>query len=256
MWKAIPESISANCPGEIHRGATEIFVSASSDGTPLENAVVSVWFFDGDPYTAITDEDGIAVVSFPNDETIDGDSLSIVVKKPGYIPHIATIPIVASDDIVSLAECTFDDDASGESDGNDDGILSAGEQIEISPSLTNLGTTTMSSISARIVPDDEHYTIVDTVSAFGDIASGSTVSASAPMVIRIKNSIADSTEMSLRFKISSGEAVIDTCAYHTYFCAPRIVVQSVIPAGDGVFSPGETTTVDIVVKNEGTDEPI
>ncbi len=251
LWRAVPESISVIHPAEIHSGDTRIVITASSGGAPLENAVASVWFSDGDPYTAFLDETGAAVISFPDSETIGKDSLSLVVKIPGYIPYIATIPITSAENSVSLSACESDDDASGESDGNDDGIPAAGEQIELRLTLHNLGDATLSAVRAKIVPDD-NFTIIDTFSDFGDIGAGASVPSSDPIAVAINSDIDDSTEIFFQFAISYSGGTLDTASYHTYLRAPKLTIVSVTPADDGILSPDETTTLNIVLRNDGS----
>jgi len=64
--------------------------------------------------------------------------------------------------------------------------------------------------------------------------------------------IADSTEISLQFASFHSGGALDTAAYAIVTHSPCLAVVSVIPADDGVLSPGEATTLLITLRNNGS----
>ena len=254
LWRKFPYLITVSKPDEIHRGETRITVDVSRDSNPVEGALVSVWFpiweGDGDPYTAFTDENGNATVSFPASETEDNDSVSLVITHRGYNPDVSYIPIVSADSFVALQRCILDDDTMGESDGNSDSIPSPGETIELRLTLKNEGISAITNITAEIIGDSSFDIITGSVS-IGDIDSGEQVSSTEPIVIRLHSDIEDSSEIPLKF-VSSYDGGSDTSAYTITVCSPKIEVDSVMPIGDGILSPGENTEIAIFLKNLGS----
>ncbi len=71
---------------------------------------------------------------------------------------------------------TIDDDTSGESNGNGDGIINPGETIELYVSLTNLSTYTAISVTAVLTTTDPYVSafLGDDSSAYPDIPGGGT----------------------------------------------------------------------------------
>ncbi len=120
--------------------------------------------FDVDPNTP----DG-HTVSFTLDITADGYARSLtgsfVVNNAGGGG--------GSPDIAS-GTYSVDDDTSGGSDGNDDGVIDAGEDIELLLNLTNSGTGTATNVSAVLVINDAYISVTDDSESYPDIAPGAT----------------------------------------------------------------------------------
>ncbi len=70
---------------------------------------------------------------------------------------------------------TVDDDTSGESNGNGDGIVNCGETIELYVDLYNQGDSTATGVNATISTSDSYVTWLDnTDSSYPDISGGGT----------------------------------------------------------------------------------
>ncbi len=70
---------------------------------------------------------------------------------------------------------TIDDDTTGNSNGNNDGIVDCGETIELYVDLANSGTDQATGVNATISTSDPYITFLfNTSSGFGDIAGGGT----------------------------------------------------------------------------------
>lgn len=68
---------------------------------------------------------------------------------------------------------TIDDDAFGDSNGNDNGIVNCGETIELYVSLRNQGSTTATGVSATISESDPYVDFLfNTSSSYPDIPAG------------------------------------------------------------------------------------
>ncbi len=66
----------------------------------------------------------------------------------------------------------IDDDTSGGSDGNDNGIAEAGEDIELKVQLQNTGSDTATGVSAVLSTNDPDITITDANETYGTINAG------------------------------------------------------------------------------------
>jgi len=250
LWREFPYLITVTKPDEIHRGDTRIAVNVSRHSNPIEDALISVWFYDGDPYTAFTDENGNAIVSFPVSKTEDNDSVSLVITHRGYNSGISVLPILLSENFIALQQCVIDDDTIYASDGNGDSIPSPGETLEIWLTLKNEGISTITDVSAEIIGDSSFDILTGPIDA-GDIDSNEQVELTEPIVIRLHSDIEDSSEIPLKFAFNY-DGGLNTSAYTIVVGSPKIEVDSVVPVGDCILSPGENTEIEIYLKNIGS----
>ncbi len=243
LWRASPGEITAEVPEEISRGATEITVSARRGTSPLDSALVSVWFYDGDPITILTGPDGNATVPLPAERTATADSFSVVISKPNLAPFIATVHITGEMPIV-LADAQIDDSDGG----NGDGKPSPGEQITFRLRIANSSGGTADNIQLRILPDTM-YQIIDTAAEIPSLAEGETTTVNG-IRIQLANSIPDSFQIPAQFEIRAGETV-ETSAVMLDIRAPLLAVDSIVPDG-GILSPGESPSITVIIKNVGS----
>jgi hypothetical protein len=104
--------------------------------------------------------------------------------------------------ILKVISHSIDDDNSGGSSGNGDGIVNRGEIIEIRPQLVNLGTVLSPSASAIMRSTDPYLTILDSIAGFGDIASGDTAVCAIPFRFTVSTSAPREYWTTLYFEIS------------------------------------------------------
>ncbi|WP_055443397.1 hypothetical protein [Lacinutrix himadriensis] len=76
--------------------------------------------------------------------------------------------------IIVTNQFEIDDDTSGGSDGNNNGIPEAGEEIELSVQLQNTGTATATNVTAVLSTNDSEINITDANETYGTITVGST----------------------------------------------------------------------------------
>jgi len=248
LWKSVPRELTVDAPENLPRGATQIALNITSAGNPVDSALVSVWFFDGDPITIFSASDGSAVVPLPAEQTLAADSFSLVVSKPGYAPF-KTVVHISGENRTALAGCILLDSATDSTNGNGDGLPSPGETIALVPEVANISGGDLSDIIVKILPDTM-FEIVDSVSAIAEIPAGDTVSGDA-VIIALSHEIPDSFQIGVRFAISYG-AGTDTAAYPLNIRAPLLKIEGITPAGDSILSPGETSEILVRIKNIGS----
>ncbi|MCK4449253.1 MAG: hypothetical protein KAX26_01545, partial [Anaerolineae bacterium] len=97
--------------------------------------------------------------------------------QPWGIYGATLFQIVSSTDVGPLVydSHTVDDDNSGQSSGNDDGIVNCGETIELYVDLYNQGSDTATGVNATISTSDPYVTFIhNTSSSYPDIPGGDT----------------------------------------------------------------------------------
>lgn len=76
--------------------------------------------------------------------------------------------------IILTSQFEIDDDTSGGSDGNGNGIPEAGEEIELSVQLQNTGNASATNVTAVLSTNDSDISITDPNETYGTITAGST----------------------------------------------------------------------------------
>jgi len=174
-------------------GSPTFSVTVLQNGQPVQNAKVTL-FKDGDEYAqGNTNVFGQAIVPFHPDLI---GPFCIGVTAPGCVPHLdsATVVTPTSKAYLYASTQTLTDGTTGSQNGNGDGRLDAGETAEVRFAVKNQGTVTASGVNASLSVSDPYVTVLDAASAFANVAVGSTVTATDPMLVRVSRSAPDRYE--------------------------------------------------------------
>jgi hypothetical protein len=213
-----------------------------SSGAPVVGADVVVWK-DGELHEVRT-LDGATTVRMPLTGAAAGD-IDVTVWARGFKPYTGTVAVAQDDIFVGWYSHAVDDDASGASDGNGDGVVNPGETLELDVTLKNYGTSTASGVECFLVqpvagPTDKE--------SCGDLAGGAT--ASAGFVVEVPGALQEGDEYALHVVVNGGGARW-TSELRLVIGAPVLSLYSVTVGGDGVLDPGETATVTVALSNAG-----
>ena len=95
-------------------------------------------------------------------------------KGPGYGDEKNFTTTSSTDEpILEYVSYEIDDDTSGGSDGNNNNILEAGEDIELEVQIQNIGNATATNVSAVLSTNDSDINITDFKESYGTITEGS-----------------------------------------------------------------------------------
>ena len=138
---------------------------------------------------------------------------------------------------VSIA---IDDDNSGGSSGNGNGIAEAGETIEIDQIIINNGTASATSTVGTITSSSPYVTITDNDVNFGTVTSGNTDTGTDYDVI-ISPNCPNGTVITFNVTLTSNEGSW-TCSFTvTVSAVAQYTVNTVVsPSNAGTFSGGGT----------------
>ncbi len=172
----------------------------------------------------------------------------VTVYKDNYKPYTGTVDVVLEDKYVGWYSHTIDDDNSGGSSGNGDGVPNPGETIELTVTLKNYGTLPATSVECRL----GHPTTGELVS-YGDVGPGATSSGAGPYTVSIPAGTPNGTELVYGLYASGGTNDNWDSELRFIVGAPLLEYFSltVNDGGDGVLDPGETATVEISLANYG-----
>jgi len=156
----------------------------------------------------------------------------------------------------------IDDDTSGNSQGDNDGNIDAGETIELRITLQNTGDGDAHNVNATLTSADNNITIINDVQEFVTIPQGSTGISGSNYVFKINSSCSVNYNITLDLEINStnGGPWYDNFeikilgrgnpVYYTF----SIYSESdgdLLADNDDIMDPGEKIDFDIYVKNLG-----
>ncbi|UCH85710.1 MAG: VCBS repeat-containing protein, partial [Candidatus Latescibacterota bacterium] len=118
---------------------------------------------------------------------------------------------------------TVDDDMVGGTFGNGDGVIDAGETVNLWLDMTNTGNaSTTGVVTAFLTCADPLVTVVDGTSAFGVIGSGATVTATDKIQVTFDASLSDETAIEFDLAISDGGTPTWTDKFRKLVHAPDL----------------------------------
>jgi hypothetical protein len=195
---------------------------------------------------------------------------TVEASREGYVNHVlqvtvatkglTTLDVELSPDIdITISNVTTDDDIAGNSHGNSDGVINYGEQIEVSIELLNTGTLSASDITATLSSDNEHVTIIDSRSDFGDMSGGERVAAEDEFSFLVSTDIPDGQSVIFFLSITDSlhRSWIDTFSLQA--TAPELeylsyTINDRSGDGDGLTDPGERVELFVTLINSGGQE--
>jgi hypothetical protein len=238
IWKGIPHNIATTIPGSIAAGQTHFEVSAFDGGAPLEGAVISAWFYEGDPIVTEIGADGTAIVSLPASITTSHDSFSLVVTDYAHIPVVRTITISPAHSVV-LDSMMFGSP------------VATGRTVPLRFAVKN-NSAASTDITVKIVPTDYYDTTAGSGSVtVSSVAAGGTAISSSPIPVVFVRDLPDSEIVNIVATLQYSAGVETVAAQKTALC-PSVICSDVTIAGDGILNPNETANVTVTLKNIGS----
>ncbi len=249
LWTDTPVELDVDFDSQIGFGTNFIEVEVSdANGVAVENAKVTLLKGNDEIFsTLLTDELGIAL--FDLEYTLSGD-VSVTVVKQNYIPSEGSF-LINNDGInIEPSLLVIDDDNSGSSVGNGDGILNPGETIELVIPLKNYSSSTNTGVQASLTSNSDAVNIYQAGSYYGTVAPNESNDGVA-YVLSVNASTIHLEELELFLSISNDnwgdihEAMIPIDIIGGY-----AVVQNYHFQNDDIL-PGQSGSFDIVLRNKG-----
>jgi len=271
-WLETPKELTIQAPTSMTLGDSTITVRVQRDGVYLREARVSA-YKTGDTWgSAMTDNQGTAVVPFRPGSL---GTFNVTVTERSAVPYVqADIPVQAAAGRAALAltELTVDDlTAAGppQVQGNNDGRLDFGETVKLNVKIKNSGQATSSALTLtlRIEPSEVNpwIEILDgTEELAGGITPGATAQAQGAFRIRVTPG-APSTVLQNGDRLPC-RAVVEISqaspartstfteplpAYRPLFDLEQGVLAEVSGDGNGLPDTGETMSWRPVLRNYG-----
>ncbi|MFH0765750.1 MAG: C25 family cysteine peptidase, partial [Calditrichota bacterium] len=162
LYTDVPRTLEVNHPASLRAGETRVQVEVvdPEEDVPLQDTRVCLYKSGVFQKTLLTDADGLAVFSLDPDWTVQG-VIQLTVTGHNLMPYLRDLQIQQANQFVGAAGFAIDDDNAGDSRGNDDGIASPGERLELTIDVANLGSQAVQgAIDAALTTNQPHLDIV------------------------------------------------------------------------------------------------
>ena len=258
MWTNEPATLNVAYDPQMVADARFFQVTVTSQGSPVNSALVCLSKTNEDYKVGYTDPNGIALIPFAPDTQ---GSFTVAVTKQDFRPFEGTAQVVKpSVPYVRIyGPQDIDDDTSGLSFGNGDGKVNAGETIELSLVLKNTGSSLAQAVTAVVRTNDSFVTFIDSAASYGNIASGSFVPPDTAFLVHVSRDCPDQRDVvcTLEARNSADSVWTDQFVLKAY--APVLwhasnTVKDTLSGGnrDGEVDPGEQIQLFVTLRNLGS----
>ena len=253
MWTDYPQLMSVEHPYAVTKGTNYIDISVTIGNEPVKDSWVTIYMENEMIESGYTNSAGF--VRLPISTDTEGE-VDITITKQNHYPYQNSFQIYNPGIAVNLSETTIsiDDDNSGYSSGNGNGIANGGETIELYVSAKNYGDDDASNISGVLVSGNANASILSNTISYGAISAGETVASPTPFVIQFTNGLEDGADLDLvvsfvneGFSTSFGLIDIDISGNH--LSASNL---DIIGTVNDVLTPGESSLLKIQLENMGS----
>ena len=251
VYTGIPSSFQIATDASIPIGLTLLDVAVTdADGLAVEGA--SVVLSQGSEILArgYTDVEGNVVLMLPT--SLTAGMAKLTASRHNFKPLQSDIEIVAEDTLVPAA-IIVDDDNTGASSGNENGIATASESLEIFFGLLNTGTETVSGISGTVTSESPWINIVQGNISYPEIMGGATGNNLSPIVVEVAPDTPHETLLRLHLILTdSNDEAYDVSEFIEVEAARVLFNElSVLDADDNLLDPDENAGINITFSNAG-----
>jgi len=148
----------------------------------------------------------------------------------------------------------IDDDMSGASWGDGDGVIEFQETIEVYVALHNMGMSGALQVNGVLSTPSTYVSMTNGEVNFGDIPSGETVTNPVPFVFHVAQNVPDGTDLQLTLTVSEepGDFALGLTAAAPLYEVKLLDIDDSSGNGNGIAEPGETVTLMFQVGNVGS----
>ena len=197
-YRATPGLPTLECPAMVTQNTQYFPVAVMLSGTPVEGATVCI-HDEGDNYL-VTELDGSGSHTFELSSVVTG-SMTVTVTGAGIARVSSTVPqATGPSPVISNLQI---DDSSG------DGHLSPGDDVHLTITLMNQGTSGMTGVELTATLASGPGTILEPWCSFGDLAPGGSAVGSEPIDVSVFESASTGQNIVLDLEITADQGTWD-----------------------------------------------
>ena len=169
LWTGPVSTMAVAHPSSVNKGTNIINLTVTSGGNPVDSAVVCLTKGNDDYEVGQTNASGQVSLSFRAESA---GTIDVIVTGKNMKRYEGTITVGGTGAYIAINSITIDDDNASGTSGNGNGIIEAGETVDLGFSLRNNGTATSGTVSVTLRDNDPAVTVTDSTATGGTIASG------------------------------------------------------------------------------------
>jgi hypothetical protein len=254
LWTKEPANLTASHPGVVTIGSGipyTVTVNTAQDA-PVEDALVLCWK-GSEVYTKGRTNSSGQVTLYVSPVT--PGSMILTVNAHNYFLFVDTVHVISTDRYVSYLRSTINDASPG---GNGDSILNPGETVEVPLWVKNWGQQTANSVTARLLTHDANAQITDSMKTFGNVAAGESAwTGSDGYDLQVNSGLSNGYAIACSL-ICKDELDSTWVSNVTFYVGTPVlnnngvtVKDSTHGNGNGKIDPGETSELEVELKNAG-----
>ncbi len=252
VFTGIPDHFAVTSQATIPIGLSLYDVAVlDGSGNPVEGAAVVLNMGQTILARSYTGADGNAVLVIPS--TITAGSATLTVSKHNFKPLQSDIQVVDIPTLVPSA-ILIDDDTTGSSNGDGNGLAGCAETVELLFGLRNTGTNPIPASSGVVSSSSPYITFVNSNITYPAIQGGQVGMNITPIVMQIAPDTPNATL--LRIHINLTDAANQTYEVSEFIPveapAMQFISYLVSDTNNQHLDPGESVDFSITVKNNGT----
>jgi hypothetical protein len=256
LWTSAVDTLSVSHVSSVGTGASTILVTVTAGGAPVDSSTVCLSKGDEDYQYATTDGAGQVSIDFRAETA---GEIRVVVTGRNHARHESAITVNPSAGAyLRLNGITVDDTPVGGILGNGDGVIDAGETVDLLLELANSGGSASGNVTVVLQSAAAGVTIIDGTASVKSIDAGSTKLAQKPLRVSFSDALPD--EQAVAFDLTIQVSGVDTWfdEFSRVVHAPVLsqvtlrIDDSASGNGDGVVDAGETFSLYYQLKNFGT----
>jgi hypothetical protein len=257
IWTAAPQNLIVSHPNTIQNGMNSFTVTLNNLPRGQEATICLMKGNEDYAVQTITGTGNAINANFAITPNTTGN-LSVTATAHNFVPYEATVPVTQTTGIhLYLASYTIDDDMSGGSNGNGDGIVGAGETIQLPLILRNSGSIPAIGVNAILTAYKRgtdtlfpYITITRGTTGFGFIAPVGSATNSGVYIFSVSKDCPN--EAVVEFRLIITDTVSHSWSEKFYLQVKAPQVQHMGHAIYGNLQAGATDSLVIQLSNYGT----
>ncbi|MCC7431500.1 hypothetical protein IT568_11695, partial [bacterium] len=247
-----PKPMTLQAPSAvIPNSVANVIVTETGTGKPIGGAQVCAYTTDGSVYF-VGETDIVGQLPIQIGNTTIGSSLFITVAGKDVIPQQQSYTITNQQQFVTYNQILIND-----ATGNNDGLITPGETVNVGLVLHNYGSQTASNVVASISVNDPLVTVLQNQISYGNIASNGVVQPPSNFQLQVAPTYVDFHAINVTLTMTASGGNSWTEHVNIPIATPVLAYEDVVTIDYGStfhpnhLDPGETAIVKVILKNNG-----
>jgi hypothetical protein len=241
IWTAVPSILDVSHPTQISEGAQAVTFQVQHEGLPVFGARVSLFREAGTQpedfqLSGLTDENGQVVLDVPAQAA---GSITITVTGANLLPYLSGMTAGPVDVFCGVSSHVTD------------GPVVPGATLNITPRLSNHGTSDAFAVEAEVSVMNGPATINGSSLVFGNIAAGAEVDATSALSLTLHDDARDGAPVQLLVTATDGMQVWTSILSETVTATDFHVADIDMGGFGGSIDPGDSGPLRMTLANDG-----